>query len=186
MATPWGQIKAAFLKGKSYRELSEKYGVSIKTIQNRASNEGWKKEKGKIEEEAGQILHERAVRARVNRLEKLAEANEDLIEGLLRLAAQIKINPFLLQDEKMGLKNAESMANAISVATRTQRDLWKLPDMDQGLARKKENQRKKEAKEKIDMERERLDWEKSKATGESDVKEVWVLHGPEGIGAADE
>lgn len=187
MATPWSQIKAAFLKGKSYKELSEKYGVSVKTIQNRCSKEGWNREKGKIEEEAGKILHERAVRTRVNRLEKLAAANDDLIEGLQSLAAKIKENPLiLLRDEKMSLKNAESVANAISVATRTQRDLWKLPDIDQGLARKKESQRKKEAREKIDLDRERFELEKKRASGESDVKEVWVLHGPEGIGAADE
>ena len=32
--------------------LAEKYGLSVKTIQNRAYKEGWKKRKGKIEEKA--------------------------------------------------------------------------------------------------------------------------------------
>ena len=50
MAAQWGRIRQSFMSGKSYKELSEKYGVSVRTIQNRASKEGWTKEKVKIKE----------------------------------------------------------------------------------------------------------------------------------------
>ena len=56
----WGRIRQSYMAGKSYKELSEKYGISVKTIQNRASKEGWVKEKGKIKEENPRARRARA------------------------------------------------------------------------------------------------------------------------------
>ena len=99
-AIPWPKIKAEWLKGDiTQRDLAQKYGVKLKTIQNRASNEGWKKEKGKIREKTEELLRDRVTRARVNRLEKLIAANEALLDGLVELAEQVKENPKLLIDK---------------------------------------------------------------------------------------
>ena len=182
MAAPWGRIRQGYMAGKSYKELSEKYHVSVKTIQNRASNEGWTKEKGKIKEEVGQKIHERVVRVRVQELEKLMEANGKLIDGLLAMAEMIQEKPaHTLFDDKRTLKNAEAFSRAIQTAVQTQRDLYKLPTLDQDFRKKEEAQRKREAKAKLDMDREKLELEKQKAKdGQTADAEIWKLNEPEG------
>ena len=146
MAIPWSKIRAEWLKGgTSYRQLGEKYGVSGKTIGNRASKEGWGKQKGKISEKVMEETRGRIVRARVNHLEKLIEANEALLDGLMIMAQKIKESPSENLFDKTGsLRNAESFAKALAMATETQRDLYRLPTIDQKLAADKWKAEKKE------------------------------------------
>ena len=184
MATPWGRIRQGYMAGKSYKELSAKYGVSVKTIQNRASNEGWTKEKGKIKEEVGQKIHERVVRVRVQELEKLMEANGKLIDGLLAMAEYIQDQPKMaLFDDKRTLKNAEAFSRAIQTAVQTQRDLYKLPTLDQDFRKKEEAQRKREAKQKLDMDREKWEAEKLEKAKTAEIASgtVWKVEAPEGV-----
>ena len=179
----WGRVRQSFMAGKSYKEISEKYGVSVKTIQNRASKEGWVKEKGKIREEVGQKIHERVVRVRVEELEKLMDANGKLIDTLVTLtdrAADEKQTNAMMFDKAGSMKNVEALAKAIQVAVQTQRDLYKLPTLDQDFRRKAEAQRKKEAKQKLEIEREKLEMEKQKAKdGQGIDAEVWKLTEPD-------
>ena len=139
MATPWSKIRAEWLKGGiTQAQLAKKYGLSVKTIQNRAYKEGWKNEKGKIREKVEEKTRDRVVRARVNHLEKLIEANEALLDGLTELTDMIRKNPFQMFNDANGtLRNAESVARAIQTATLTQRDLYGLKNIDQKLAQKK-------------------------------------------------
>ena len=184
MAAPWGRIRQGYMAGRSYKELSEKYGVSVKTIQNRASNEGWTKEKGKIREEVGEKIHARVVRVRVQELEKLMDANGKLIDTLVTLteqAADIEKTNSMMFDKAGSMKNVESLAKAIQVAVQTQRDLFKLPTLDQDMRKKAEAQRKREAKAKMEIEQERLQLEKQKASeGTTADAEVWKLTEPDG------
>lgn len=138
MATPWGKIRAEWLKGGiTHQELADKYHVSVKTIQNHAYKEGWGKEKGKIREKVEEETRGRIVRARVNHLEKLIEAQEALLAGMVDIIRQVQENPKLLVDKSGSLRNAESLAKALQVATMTQRDLYRLPNIDQKFAEKK-------------------------------------------------
>ena len=157
MATHGWRIKAAYLeKGWTYKQLAEHYKLSERTIRTRASKEGWRKDRDKIETEARQTIHARAVRGRVEQLEKLITANEAVIDGLLALAELVKAKPeVLLIDDHQTLRNAESMTKAIQTATMTQRDLHKLPTLDQDMRRKEEAQRKREAKAKMELDREK-------------------------------
>lgn len=182
MATQWWRIRDAYLqKGMTYKELAEKYHLSERTIRTRASKEGWRKERDKIESEARQETHARAVRGRVEELEKLIEANELVIDGLLELARIVKSRPRMLNHSKSGLKNAESMTKAIQTAVQTQRDLYKLPTLDQDMRKKEEAQRKKEAKVKLEIEKEKWEIEKTAKTGgpEGNPKLIWIVHDPE-------
>ena len=161
MAAQWGYIKRSFLAGESYKSLSEKYGVTVKTIQNRAYKEGWLQEKGKIEAEVGQKTHARVVRAKIEQLEKLILANEKVIDGLLAIAESISEEPAQKLYDKVGsLKNAESFAKAIQVAVATQRDLYRLPTLEQEQHRKEWLQQKRDNKAKMALEREK--WEAAK------------------------
>ena len=183
MAAPWGRIRQSYMAGKSYKELSEHYGVSVKTIQNRASKEGWTAEKGKIREEVGQKIHERVVRVRVAELEKLMDANGMLIDALLEMADVLKKKPIANMFDKAGtMKNAESFAKAIQTAVQTQRDLYKLPTLDQDFRKKAEAQRKRETKAKLELDREKLEMEKAKIRdGQAVGSDIWQLREPEEV-----
>lgn len=147
MAAPWSKIRAEWLKGNiTQQQLADKYHLSVKTIQNRAYKEGWKKQKGKIAEKVEEETRDRVVRARVNHLEKLIAANEALLEGLVKLAGEIQENPKLLMDKSGSIRSAESFAKALQTATMTQRDLYRLPNIDQQFALKKWRTEQKEKK----------------------------------------
>ena len=180
----WGRIRQSYMAGKTYKELSEKYGVSVKTIQNRASKEGWVKEKGKIQEEVGQKIHERVVRVRVSELEKLMDANGRLIDTLVDLttkAQDAQQQNAMMFDKAGSMKNVECLAKAIQTAVQTQRDLYKLPTLDQDFRKKAEAQRKREVKAKLEIEREKLEMEKQKVKdGMETEQEIWELVAPEG------
>ena len=150
MATPWPKIRAEWLKGGiTQKELAAKYGISVKTIQNRAYKEGWKKEKGKIREKTEEQLRERVVRARVTHFEKLIEAQENALDALLDLTEKIKDKPAMwLRDKQRTIRNTESITKALQTAVMTQRDLYRIPNMDQKFAAKKWKEQLKLEKEK--------------------------------------
>ena len=150
MATPWPKIRAEWLKGGiTHQELADKYGVSVKTIRNRAYKEGWKNQKGKIREKTEDQLRERIVRARVNHLEKLIEAQENALDALVELTEKIKEKPALwLRDKHKTIRNTESITRALQTAVMTQRDLYRIPNIDQKFAAKKWKEQLKLEKEK--------------------------------------
>lgn len=168
MAIPWSKIRAEWLKGgKTHQQLADKYKVNVKTIRNRAYKEGWGKEKGKIKEKVEEETRERVVRARVNRLEKLITANEALLDGLVKMAEMIQDHPEYLFDKTGSIRNAESFAKALNTATETQRDLYKLPTIDQKFAAKKW--------------KEQLKLEQQKQAGPNMETEIWQIVPPEGV-----
>lgn len=173
MAVPWTKIKADWLKGgTSYKKLAEKYGVKEGSIKNRASKEGWRKDKLLIADKVSTELRGRVARVRVNHLEKLIEANEALLDGLVKLAEEIRADPKLLLMDKTGsLRSAESYAKALQVATMTQRDLYRLPTIDQKFAAKK-------WKEQLRLEKEKT----QQAEGGSEQM-MLVIHEPAEEGA---
>ena len=164
MATQWWRIKAAYLKGDmSLSQLAKKYHVGLSTLKTHASNEGWKKERDQINTEASQAVRARAREEKERQLLQLITAQNDTMEALMQLAAKAKKDPEkYLIDEKGTMRNAESLTKAIQTAAMTQRDLHKLPTLDQDMARKAEAQRKREAKEKANLDREKFEFAKQK------------------------
>ena len=81
MAVDWLTIRNDYINGGgSYRELSEKYGVSNSAVEKRASAEGWKKAKN---EQSGKI----AEAMQKKTAEKIANAESEIaaIRSRLRL-----------------------------------------------------------------------------------------------------
>ena len=168
MAIPWSKIRTEWLKGGiTQKQLAEKYGVKLKTLQNRASNEGWKNLKGKIKEQTEEKLCARVTRARVTHLEKLIQANEDLLDGFVALAQMVKEKPQLLFDVNGSIKNAESFAKGLQAATATQRDLYRLPNIDQKFNAKKWREQLKLEQAKVKKDEQ--------GNGE---QLIWVIHEP--------
>ena len=184
MAANWTRIRTEWLKGgTTYKKMAEKYGLAEKTIRNRAYKEGWGKEKGQIEDEVRAKTRARIVCVREEQLMKLAEANGQLIDALVALATKSAEGPIQMMTDANGtLRNAESLSKAIQLAAMTQRDLYRLPSMDQELRKKQESARKKEAKEKLALEREKWEAEqreKAKAA-EAAAGTVWEVLEPDG------
>ena len=169
MATPWTKIKAEWLKGgTSYKKLAEKYGIKEQSIKNRAYKEGWKNQKVQIADKVSTELCARVAHTRVNHLERLINASELIITGLEKLAAEVAADPVkYLQDKSGSLRSAESITKALQTATETQRDLYRLPNIDQKFAAKKWRDQLK------------LEQAKQKDSQESD-QETWVIRAPEG------
>ena len=181
MATQWGRIKAEYLKGGvTYQELAEKYHLSVKTIQNRSSNEGWAKEKGTIQEEVGKAIRERTREEKINQLEKLIEINADMIEAVEGLVAAVKATPNIMLGEKNDAKAADSITRAIACLIQNQRDLHKIPTLDQDFRKREAAQRKRETKFRQDIEKAKLELEKAKQTGSESTGILWNIHVPEG------
>ena len=115
--------------------------------------------------------------------EKLAAANGALIDALVEMTKQAAEKPNqTLFDAGATLRNAESLSKAIQLAAMTQRDLYRLPSMDQELRKKAEAARKKEANEKLKLEREKWEAEqreKAKAA-EAVSGTVWEVIEPDG------
>lgn len=68
MAADWTKIRAEFIRGVSYRELSEKYGVSFSTIQKVGASEKWtdlRKKSGRkaVEKTVDKIASQKAEKA---------------------------------------------------------------------------------------------------------------------------
>ena len=184
MAAPWSRIRTEWLKGgTTYAKLAKKYGLAEKTIRNRAYKEGWGKERGQIEDEVRTKTRARIVCVREEQLLKLAEANGKLIDALVEMTTQAAEKPnTILFDAGATLRNAESLSKAIQLAAMTQRDIYRLPSMDQELRKKAEAARKKEAKEKLKLEREKWEaeqMEKAKAA-ETASGTVWEVIEPDG------
>ena len=167
---PWARIRAEWLKGGiTQKELAEKYEVNLKTLQNRASNEGWKEQKGKIREKTEELLTTRIAGARANKLAKLIDAQEDVLDALVGLAEMVKKEPSLLISEKGEMRNAESLTRAIQTAAVTQRDLHGLKNIDQKFAAKKWREEQK-------LQRE---LKAQKETGGEEGVQIIYVHEPE-------
>ena len=184
MAAPWTRIRTEWLKGgTTYAKLAKKYGLAEKTIRNRAYKEGWGKEKGQIQDEVRAKTRARIVCVREEQLMKLAAANGALIDALVEMTKQAAEKPNqTLFDAGATLRNAESLSKAIQLAAMTQRDLYRLPSMDQELRKKAEAARKKEANEKLKLEREKWEAEqREKAKAAETVSgTVWEVIEPDG------
>ena len=176
MATPWTKIKAEWLKGgTSYKKLAEKYGLSERTIRDRASKEGWGKKKRQIADKVTTELCARVAHTRVNHLERLINASELIITGLEKLAAEVAADPVkYLQDKSGSLRSAESITKALQTATETQRDLYRLPNIDQKFAAKKWREQLK------------LEQSKTQLADGGNEQLMLVIHEPAEEGAANE
>lgn len=187
MAIQWWRIKAAYLKGDiTYRELAAKYEVSERTIRNHASKEGWGKERDKVKTEVSQAIHATAVRAREEQLQMLITANERMAKALMDLTEQIQQSPEILLGSKKDGKAADSISKAILTTIQCQRDLHKLPTLDQDMRRKEEAQRKREAKARMELDKEKWEAQKAEKAAATTETQMWEIVLPEGTDPVDE
>lgn len=121
----WRKIRIEYVKGKTtMRELAEKYGVSASNIRKRASNEGWRKRRSKLDAKVEQKTLERVCDARAREFELIARVNDRMGEVLDNLVAFVSSQPPNRYDD---LRGVESLTKAIAQVVQTKRDLYNVP-----------------------------------------------------------
>ena len=121
----WRKIRMEYIKGKTtYAKLAEKYGISASNIYKRASNEGWRKKKNKLDQKVEEKVLERVCDARAKEFELIAQVNDRMGEVLDNLINFVKSQPPNKYDD---LRGVESLTKAIAQVVQTKRDLYNVP-----------------------------------------------------------
>lgn len=121
----WRKIRMEYIKGKTtYAKLAEKYGISASNIYKRASNEGWRKKKNKLDQKVEEKVLERVCDARAKEFELIAQVNDRMGEVLDNLITFVKSQPPNKYDD---LRGVESLTKAIAQVVQTKRDLYNVP-----------------------------------------------------------
>jgi hypothetical protein len=162
----WRKIRLEYVKGNTtYRELSEKYHVSIDTIGKHASKEGWRRRRKKLDEKVEEKTLLRVCDARAREFEKLAEINDNMSVALDSLVNFLVKNPeFMLKD----LKGVEGISKAIAQIVQTKRDLYNLPN-------ETEKAKIEGIREKIRLEREKFQEEQAEKAASKQAAEDTVF-----------
>ena len=122
----WRKIKIEYVKGKTtLRKLAEKWNVGESTIRKRASKEGWRKRKNKLDAEVEQKALERVCDARAREFEAIARINDQMSDALENMVEFIKNQPPAKYDE---LRGVESLTKAIAQVVQIKRDLYNIPN----------------------------------------------------------
>ena len=150
----WEEIKLEYVTSDiSYRELSEKHGVSFSSLSKIAVKEKWSKERGKhrknVATKARQKIETRAAKRLATEME-MAEAISDILQAAVSAPEQ-----FVSERDEDGsikrysLPEISAALAALSSLERSKRSLY-------GMLSEKEKQTLELAREKIDVARSRV------------------------------
>lgn len=114
----WKKIKAEYVRGVSYRRLSEKYGVSFSSIQKRGASEKWTD----LRKKAGRKADEKLVESIASQEHKRVEMFNSITEKLLQRISDglddgtIVLSPKGYNDLTAALKNLNSLKSRMDEA----------------------------------------------------------------------
>lgn len=75
----WQEIKAEYLRGVAPREIAQKYGIRVKGLHEKASKEGWTKEK----ESLAKNIQEKVQRTIEDKITSLTDKALVVLEDIL-------------------------------------------------------------------------------------------------------
>ena len=123
------------------------------------------------------------MRVRVTELQKLLDANEKMIDTALAMVETVAQNPTTTLFDKNGtLRNMESLSKTIQTLVANQRDILKLPTLQQDMDRKAQLQHVKEFNAKMKLEKDKWKAELEEKAKAQSVQQgtVWQVEEPEG------
>ena len=101
----WNEIEAAYVTGGgSYRNLAEKYGISISTVKLHGSRGGWVEKRRQYEEDVMERILEENKDAAARRTARLLEVGDGLLDKVQELTAATE-SPTALKTLTEALKN---------------------------------------------------------------------------------
>ena len=122
----WRKIRVEYVKGKTtYAKLAEKYGISASNIRKKASKEGWRKKRNKLDAKVEQKVLERVCDARVKEFMLITQVNDRMDQVLGNLLDFVESQPPKKYDD---LRGVESLTKAIATVVQTKRDLYNVPN----------------------------------------------------------
>jgi len=170
----WRKIRIEYVKGKTtYAKLADKYGISASNIRKRASKEGWRKKKNKLDQKVEQKVLERVCDARAKEFELIAQVNDRMSSVLDNLVTFVSSQTPNRYDD---LRGVESLTKAIAQVVQTKRDLYNVPtEIDRA---KIEALRDKQKLEREKFAEEQAEKAASKAAAENTIIRM-VIEGEE-------
>lgn len=175
----WEAIHAEYITGKAtYKELAEKYQISVSTLSKKATKEGWKNDRAKVGEKLAKKMTTRAARARekealkgINLTKYIADIWTDNLKQLMLLIQQTPTtmidNPQFAASLPRGVRETYDLIQEMSGRGYMNR---KLANEEKKL--KIERERFELEKQKWEEEKRRRDEQMSR-TGEED--EAWKV-----------
>ena len=117
MAIDWARIKAEYVSGGiSYAKLAKKHGVSVSSVKQKGTKEGWKKECTKVAEKVYQKAVQKTVQRRAENVAKEIACGEEVKAFFTETMRRSDI------DIKDRLKAGEAMAKLLGLYTVKQDD----------------------------------------------------------------
>ena len=159
--TDWDLIKTEYISTNvTYRELSEKYGVGDCNLRKRASREKWSEQRTIFRTKRTQ----KAINKAINR------GSEDICNHLMQLKGcsvelDNAIEKVLQHRDKLNPQDVRLMASALKDAIWIKKQLYDIPTQ-------AEREAQAVARERLEIEKKRLDMEIDKENKESDGIEV--------------
>lgn len=163
----WEEIKLEYVTSDmSYRELSEKFGISFSTLSKTAVKEKWSRERNKhrkkVATKAQQKIETKKAKSLAKEME-IAEAISDILKAAVSSPEQfVELRDKSGNIQKYSMGEITAALEALSKLERSKRSLY-------GIISEKE-------KQTFDIARERLDIAKNRASGTgADTAECGVV-----------
>ena len=80
MRNNWNEVKADYVNGMTYSELSKKYGISVSTISKRGGKYGW----SELRKRTGRKIDTKIVNSAVERQIRLLSSIQDATEAIVK------------------------------------------------------------------------------------------------------
>lgn len=178
----WKPIKTEYVTTRcSYRQLSDKYGVSVGLISKVANREQWREQRERFSNKCMQKVAEKAENREVNRLSRLIKATTKAIDVAMEAFEDDKqFNRYIVTEgygpgmtetsekvfDKVDTKALKDLTGVLKDLTSLMRDFYNIPTAAQAEAQR--------------IAAERLELEKRKAdAGESDGGGVEIVFSDE-------
>ena len=148
----WASIKTEYITTKcSYRQLSEKYGVSIGNISKRSIREQWKEQRERHVQKAFKKAEEKAASKEANRLARLITATTKAIDVAMEAFEDEKqFNRYIVSEgggdgfsetsekifDKVDTKALKDLTGVLKDLTGLMRDFYNIPTPAQAEAQR--------------------------------------------------
>lgn len=173
----WSPIKTEYITTKcSYRQLSEKYGVSIGNISKRAIREQWKEQRERYVQKAFKKAEEKAANKEANRLARLITATTKAIDVAMEaFEDEQQFNRYIISEgigggateteeriySKVDTKALKDLTGVLKDLTGLMRDFYNIPTPAQAEAQR--------------IAAERLELEKKKAEADNTTDGIEII-----------
>lgn len=185
---PWGKIRAEYVTSPqriSYRDLAEKWGVSFATLSRRARAEHWFRRRKEHEKKTYEKTLQKAAEKQAEKMSAELIAAEKASAEIINIALGILTDPGQFQRHLVKLRHGYgegAYTEELAEEERTVADARRLKDIATALETATKLSRTlkgildEPVRQKLDIEREKLEIDRTKAgLGDEDEEETGIV-----------